>query len=203
MLYRFLVIVVGTFLKIVFRIEFIGQENVPQDRGYILVSNHRSGYDPLFLVIGMKPQVHFMAKEELMKLPLLGWLLANAGVFGVSRGTGDTGAVDTAVHYLKTGQVVGIFPEGTRAPLGTTLRPKSGVAHIARMSGAGVLPCCVSIDGRCRIGARVRVRYGQYIPNEQLGLDEGVAAGLRSATRVMWNQGVLPLLEELEGPAKQ
>ena len=71
------------------------------------------------------------------------------------------------------------------------------------MSGAGILPCAVSIDGKCRLGCRIKVSFGKFIPFEQLGLEGEGASGLRNATRVMWNQGVLPLLEELEGPANQ
>jgi len=187
--------------RLMFRISISGQENIPAEGGYILVSNHRSGYDPLFLAIGSKRQIHFMSKAELMAMPVIGWILRKAQCFGVSRGSGDTGALDTAVNYLQDGEVVGIFPEGTRAEPGTTLRPKSGVSHIAKLSGAGVLPCCVSIDGKARLGARVRVRFGKLIPYEALGLEAEGSAGLRSATRTMWQGGVLPLLEELEGPA--
>lgn len=201
-MYRFLKAIANPFLRLMFRISFEGQENVPATGGFILVSNHRSGYDPLFLAIGTGRQVHYMAKAELMKMPVVGWLLRRAECFGVERGTGDTGTIDTAVNYLQSGEVVGIFPEGTRAPVGKTLRPKSGVAHIAKTSGVGVLPCCVSIDGKCRLGCRVRVVYGKPISFQQLGLEGEGSTGLRTATRTMWNQGVLPLLETAEGPAR-
>jgi len=189
--------------RLMFHISFYGKENIPAEGGYILACNHRSGYDPLFLAIGTKRQIHFMAKEELIKMPVIGWILKKAQCFGVSRGSGDTSAVDTAVDYLKKGEVVGIFPEGTRAKPGVTLRPKSGVSHIAKMSSVGILPCAVSINGKCRLGCTVKVSYGKLIPFEQLGLEGEGAGGLRNATRVMWNQGVLPLLEELEGPINQ
>lgn len=202
-MYWFLRAVFSPLFRLMFRIRFYGQENIPTKGGFILVSNHRSGYDPLFIAIGTKLQVHYMAKEELMKAPVVGWILKKAQCFGVSRGSGDTGAVDTAVDYLKKGEVVGIFPEGTRASVGKTLRPKSGVSHIAKLSGASILPCCVSIDGKCRIGCTVKVSYGKLIPFEQLGLEEEGAGALRNATRVMWNQGVLPLLEQLEGPREE
>ena len=202
-MYWILRAIFGPLFRLMFRVEFYGQENIPADGGYILVSNHRSGFDPLLLAVGSPHHVHYMAKEELMKMPVIGWILKKAGVFGISRGTGDTSAVDTAVDYLKKGEVVGIFPEGTRAPVGKTLRPKSGVSHIAKMSGASILPCCVSIDGKCRLGCRVKIRFGKLIPFEQLGLEGEGASGLRNATRIMWNQGVLTLLEELEGPVNQ
>lgn len=200
-MYWFLRGVFSPLFRLIFRIEFFGRENLPASGGYILVSNHRSGFDPLFLAIGSKRQLHFMAKEELMKTPVIGWILKKAQCFGVSRGSGDTGALDAAVSYLKHGEIVGIFPEGTRAEPGITLRPKSGASHIARMAGVGVLPCCVSIDGKARIGARVKVCYGKPISYEELGLQAEGSAGLRSATRTMWQNGVLPLLEKLEGTA--
>ena len=202
-MYAILKAIFSPLFRLMFRIEFFGRENVPAEGGYILASNHRSGYDPLFLAVGSCRQIHFMAKQELMEVPVVGWIIRKAECFGVSRGSGDTSAVDTAVDYLKKGEVVGIFPEGTRAKPGTTLRPKSGVSHIAKMSRVGILPCAVSIDGKCRLGCKIKISYGKFIPYEELGLDGAGASGLRSATRTMWNKGVLPLLEELEGPIEK
>ncbi len=201
-MYRFLKAIFNPLLRLMFRIEFVGQQNIPAQGGFIMVSNHRSGFDPLFLAIGAPRQVFFMAKAELMKIPVVGWVMKKAGCFGVERGSGDTSVVDIAANHLQEGDVVGIFPEGTRAPVGKTLRPKSGVAHIAKISGVGVLPCCVSIDGKCRLGCRVKVVYGRPISYQQLGLEGEGSTGLRTATRTMWNQGVLPLLEAAEGPAQ-
>ena len=110
-MYRILKAIFGPLFRLLFRIQFFGRENVPAEGGYILVSNHRSGYDPLFIAVGSRRQVHFMAKEELMKIPVVGWIIRKAECFGVSRGSGDTSAVDTAVDYLKKGEVVGIFPK--------------------------------------------------------------------------------------------
>ncbi|MBR5559478.1 MAG: 1-acyl-sn-glycerol-3-phosphate acyltransferase [Oscillospiraceae bacterium] len=202
-MYWILKAIFGPLFRLMFHLEFYGQENIPEKGGYILVSNHRSGYDPLFLSVGSPKHVHYMAKQELIELPIIGWIIKKAGGFGVSRGTGDTGAVDTAVNYLKNGEIVGIFPEGTRSRTGKPLRPKSGVAHIAKMSGADILPCCVSINGKCRLGCTIKVRYGKLIPYEELGLDGEGSTGLRTATRTMWNQGVLPLLEQFEGPIEK
>jgi len=95
-----------------------GEENIPAEGGYILVSNHRSGYDPLFLAIGSKRQIHFMSKAELMAMPVIGWILRKAQCFGVSRGSGDTGALDTAVNYLQDGEVVHAYTEADHAVTG-------------------------------------------------------------------------------------
>ncbi len=194
--YRFARGLVNFFIKIMFRPQYVGRENIPQQGGYILVSNHCSGYDPLFLACGMKPQIHFMAKMELMRIPVLGFILGHAGVFGVDRGKGDTSAVDNAIQLIKNGGVVGMFPEGTRAPVHQPLRPRSGASHIAGVSEADILPCAIYFKGKMGIGRRVIISFGKLIPHEDLGMIglQGSAA-LRSATGVMWGE-VLKLREQ-------
>jgi len=194
---------VNLYMHLAFRIRYQGQENIPKSGGYLMVCNHRSAYDPLFLVTGVRPKICFMAKEELVRIPVLGPILKALGVFGVRRGKGDTSAVDAAVDLVKGGSIVGIFPEGTRAPVGTTLRPKSGAAHIAHMCHADVLPCCVSFQGKLRFRKTVTVCFGRLIPYDALGLEAEGTAGLRSATRVIWNENVLPLLQGVEGVVPQ
>ncbi len=194
--YRFARGLVNFFIRIVFRLDYIGRENIPQQGGYIVVSNHCSGYDPLFLACGMKPQIHFMAKAELLRMPVVGFILRHAGVFGVERGKGDTTAVDNAINHIKNGGVVGMFPEGTRAPTEQPLRPRSGAAHIAGASRADILPCAVYFKGKMGPGRRVVIAFGPLIPHEQLGM-EGVSgsAALRSAMGEMWG-AVMKLRED-------
>lgn len=202
--YKFARALVHAFIRVLFRIEYRGQQNIPTDRGYVLISNHRSGYDPLFLVCGMRAQVHFMCKAELIRVPVLGPLLRRAGMFPVERGTGDTSALDTSVELLTSGEVVGMFPEGTRSTTQTPLRPKSGAAHIAHMAEVGVLPCSVRFEGKLGIGRKVVVTYGHYIPYEQLEFSEGNelnARELRQATKTIWGH-VLALLERSQENTK-
>ena len=79
------------FFKLIYRMKYIGRENVPENGAYILASNHRLATDPIMLGMGLKRQVLFMAKEELFKNKFISWFLRKLGAFPVSRGKADTG----------------------------------------------------------------------------------------------------------------
>ena len=127
--------------KIAFDFKIEGTENIPQDRTVILASNHRSYADPVILTMPMKLPVSYMAKEELFKNKLFGWFIRKLGAFPVKRGAGDMSVIDDSINILKSGRNLVIFPEGTRSKDGKVLKGKTGVAMIAAMSGADVVPC--------------------------------------------------------------
>ncbi|MEM1485936.1 lysophospholipid acyltransferase family protein [Oscillospiraceae bacterium PP1C4] len=175
--------------RILFRIEVAGEQNIPQAQGYILVANHRSNFDPMFVVQKMHAQVHFMAKAELFRNKLFGRLLLAVGTFPVERGRGDTGAIDWAKNVITQGRVLGMFPEGTRSTDGTPLRPKSGAALIAMQTGADILPCAVCFGERLRFRSKVTVRYGALIKNEELGISQaGSTHEIKVASRLMMDE---------------
>jgi 1-acyl-sn-glycerol-3-phosphate acyltransferase len=143
-----------------------GLEHVPPDGPYIVVSNHTSNLDPPFVgtAIGHKIGriIHFMAKEEIRSWPLVGWLARSAGVFFVRRGQGDRAAQRIALAHLAAGEVIGIFPEGTRSRDGRLREAKLGVALLALLSGVPLLPVGIAgthriFPGRSRIPHRTRV----------------------------------------------
>ena len=90
----------------------IGRENIP-DGAVMICCNHTSDSDPLFLCYAfrLKHQIRAMAKIELIRIPVIGWLLSKAGIFGVDRGKSDIGAIKQAMKYLREGEKVLIFPE--------------------------------------------------------------------------------------------
>jgi 1-acyl-sn-glycerol-3-phosphate acyltransferase len=174
-----------------------GLEHVPRSGPYILVSNHCSNLDPLFVgwAVGYQTRrvVHFMAKAELRRWPLIGWLAKNAGVFFVRRGEADRAAQRMALQLLATGRPLALFPEGTRSRDGQLRRGRAGAALLAMRAGVPLLP--VGIAGTHRIFAsgrrlprrsRVTIRIGQpfSLPAANAeGLDRG---SLRDATaRIM------------------
>ena len=116
MFYYIARIAVYIVLMIFYKPRFEGLENVPKDKGFILVSNHISNFDPIFVAVKVKPRCYFMAKEELFRNPFVSLIIRGLGAFPVSRGKGDTAAVEKAVEYVKEGKVVAIFPKGTEAP---------------------------------------------------------------------------------------
>jgi len=128
-------------LSLISRVRIAGRENIP-DGGYIVAANHHSTADALFVALAIRRRIRFMGKSELFG-GRWGWLLNRLGGFPVQRGTWDADAFETAATVLERGRVMSIFPEGgvhaERVPA------KSGVGHIAHLTGAAVLP--VYLDG--------------------------------------------------------
>lgn len=131
----------GRFLMVVFRVRTIGIENVP-DTGAILAGNHVSHLDPVLLWCAAPRPTHFMAKIELWKTGWLGWLLEQFWAFSVNRAGADREAINTATALLVHGDLVGIFPEGTRKRDGSDEMGAAhgGVAFISSRAEVPVVP---------------------------------------------------------------
>jgi 1-acyl-sn-glycerol-3-phosphate acyltransferase len=161
-------------LRGLFRLRVRGQENVPASGGYVLACNHLSNFDPWPLGMPLWPQrwLRFMAKAELYWWPAT-YLLDAAGAFPVHRGVADVEAVETAVRLAREGNVVVMFPEGTRRRKGLVkkhdARPRSGAARIALNAGVPLVPAAVAgTDRLLRLGP-LRIAYGSPIEIEDLG----------------------------------
>ncbi|GED56229.1 1-acyl-sn-glycerol-3-phosphate acyltransferase [Brevibacillus formosus] len=132
----------------------------------ILCANHISLWDPPLLGSGIERQVHFMAKEELFKIPVLSFLITKFGAFPVKRGAGDRAAIRTTLKLLEDGKIFGIFPEGTRSKTGEPGEAMPGVAMFALKSEAAVIP--VAIIGPYRPFRSIKIVYGKPIDLTQL-----------------------------------
>ena len=117
-----------------------GWENLPKEGAYILASNHISNLDPPILGISTLRRIHFMAKVELFKNPLVGWWLKQLWAFPIQRGKADFGALKVALQLLQSGQPVLLFPEGTRRVGDELLKPQTGVGFLAVKSKVPVVP---------------------------------------------------------------
>lgn len=150
---------------VIIGMEVYGEENIPVQAPFILASNHASNFDPPLVGTAMRHHlIHFMAKEELFRNPIMGWFLRYVQTFPVHRGRIDRKAVVEAIRVLKNGGVLGIFPEGKRCMSGKLLPFHEGMAAIAVKTGVPILPTAV-------IGSRdlprkhgpVRVVFGPLI----------------------------------------
>lgn len=155
--------ILGFLARFLFRIRIEGAERVPKTGPVLLLSNHRSVCDPLFLAMGCCRKIRYMAKAELFEEHgrLARRLLFGLGAFPVKRGTGDLKSLREALALLKNGSVVGIFPQGKCAPDSELFHAMPGAAFLALRSGAAILPACIRCEGRVRPGKRVWVRFGE------------------------------------------
>ncbi|MGI5971941.1 MAG: lysophospholipid acyltransferase family protein [Oscillospiraceae bacterium] len=129
------------FFNLLFPTKCVGLENIPEGSA-LLCANHTSYLDPVMLAIAirLKNAPCFMAKAELMRVPVLGWLIKKFGAFGVKRGMSDLAAIKHADELLRAGRKVALFPQGTRVKKGRDIRAKSGAVRLAVSSGAPLIP---------------------------------------------------------------
>jgi len=150
------------------RLRTTGLENVPREGGFVIASNHVSNLDPWAVGYPLYPrQIHYMAKAELYKNPMLRWFLNKGGSFPVRRGERDSEAFKTAVRLAREGGVVAMFPEGTRRTKGLRKKhraaPHSGAARIALAAEVPLVPAAVVGTDQLRRLPSVRVSYGAPI----------------------------------------
>lgn len=139
-------------LLIGLRIEGIG--NVPPDTGVLVVSNHLHNADPVLMAIAFPRPLHFMAKEELLRIPVLGWLLGKFGNFPVARGKSDRKAIRRAINTLEHDIAVGMFPEGTRSKSMALSRAHAGAGLVALQGNRPILPLAITGSERLPLNGK-------------------------------------------------
>lgn len=160
-MYQFTKNLVWTTLKPIYRFDIKGLEHFPKTGGVLVCSNHINALDPPVVGITAPRPVHFMAKEELFNLPILKPLLPKLNAFPVKRGLSDREALRKALSLLKSGDVMGLFPEGTRSKDGKLGKGFSGAGFFALKGEADVVPC--AIVGPYKPFKRLKVVYGKPI----------------------------------------
>jgi 1-acyl-sn-glycerol-3-phosphate acyltransferase len=139
-----------------------GDHRVPKTGAVLYVSNHASYLDPVAIGVASPRRVVFMAKAELFKNRLLGWLLDGVDTFPVRRGEADRAAFKNTLDMLADNRAVCIFPEGTRSPDGTLQHPEAGAAVFALKTGCPVVP--VYVEGSYQVmGPRRGLHRGRII----------------------------------------
>jgi len=129
--------------KFLFKGHLIGRENIPHKESFIMVSNHGSLLDPPFLGHAIGRNISFMAKAELFKIPLLGFVIKACGAYPVKRGIADKNTIKTACNKLSNNNCIGIFIDGTRQKNGRVNKPKQGAALLAFKNQKLLLPVAI------------------------------------------------------------
>lgn len=166
-----------------FRWRVIGAEHIPKEGPVILCSNHISNWDPPLLGSGIERQVHFMAKEELFRIPIVSFLITKWEAVPVKRGAGDRGAIRATLKLLEEGKIFGIFPEGKRSKTGKLGPGLTGVAMFAVKSEAAVIP--VAIIGPYRLFRPVTIIYGKPIDLSAQREGKGNSETLKETTELI------------------
>ena len=166
--FRFFKGLLGIFFLIFFRSLIVGREKIPKDGGVILAGNHRHIFDPCMPILSTKRPVHYMAKKELFNSPI-GWFFKVVGCIPVDRGHDNTDSKEAALEVLREGEVLGIFPEGTRNKSLNGLLPfKYGAVSMSNKSGALIVP--FAITGKYRLfNNKLTVRFGEgFVASDDL-----------------------------------
>lgn len=157
-----------------FRFRAYGFENLPPG-GALLLVNHQSFLDPLFVGVGLRRPISYLARDTLFRVPVVGWILRNTYVMPISRESAGTESLRESIRRLEHGFLVGIFPEGTRSRTGELGEFKPGFLVLLRRAGVPVIP--VAVAGAYEAfprGAiiprpkRARVVYGPPLDRERL-----------------------------------
>ncbi len=130
------------YFNLFYNIDVQGLNNIPKDGGYILVSNHIHWMDPILYVCENRRMVYAIAKEELFSTKLKAFIMRRLGLIEVKRNPKDnnTESINEAVQKLKEGQLLLIYPEGTRFGLKKGIKPKKGVALMAMEAKVPIIP---------------------------------------------------------------
>ena len=171
-LFLFLVCKIGYMirLKLVYRIEINGLENVPKDNNYIVCPNHLSTLDPPLMVAVMPRSVAFMAKKELFDIPFLRWWIDWLGAFAVNRESLGPSTIKTVQQIKDSNWVLGMFPQGTRGVPGEIKGVTKGFAGLAKLTKCNILP--VGLIGtnevkRLPFTGKIIVNIGEIIPYDK------------------------------------
>ncbi len=135
------------YFKLILRWKVIGKEYGPDNGSLVIMANHVSFFDPPVVGSILSRPVHFMAKEELFRIPVLSWVIKNVGAFPVKRGRPDRAALKKSYKILKSNEVLGIFPEGTRHKPGNLGKARSGAVIIPIKMKTPILPVGIKYKG--------------------------------------------------------
>ncbi len=119
-----------------------GMKNVPNTGALMICANHTDFMDPVIIAaaFGYKRRIYFMAKTELLSLPVVGAIFRSAGVYPVQRDQTDITAVKTSLKHLREGQAIMLFPEGTRVTKDESVEVKAGAVRMSLKTKSAILP---------------------------------------------------------------
>ncbi|MBP5780112.1 MAG: 1-acyl-sn-glycerol-3-phosphate acyltransferase [Clostridia bacterium] len=191
----FLRIICRIIFKIFVPVTVLNKEKMPSEGACVVAPNHETMMDMFMIGYKIKRKIKWMAKQELFKFKPFGWLIKKCGAYPVKRDNHDVGGANHTVNLLKSGEAVGIFPQGTRSKgRGLALVPKPGFIRLALDTDAKIVP--IAIWGKIRIFGRVYVKFGD--PVDPAALLEGALPSDKEAVKnaaVRYMENVYAMME--------
>lgn len=170
-MYGFLRCVVSFLLRVIYRVEVNGIENIPEG-SFIISANHTHIFDPIVILTLTKRQINFVAKKEIFKYKLSNWIFTKLGVIPIDRKNNDLVAIKKAFRVLKSGGILGIFPEGTRVKSIDVNNMKKGVALIAIKNNVNIVPIHIQssykLFTKLIITVKKEIEISGYVNMEEL-----------------------------------
>lgn len=162
--YRIIYAIAAPIIHLLFPCRTVGLEDFPEE-GALLCANHASGWDPILIALNLPKDARLtvMAKDQLFRIPLLGFFLKKLGIFPVKRGGNDLTAMKTAMKVLSGGNRLLVFPEGTRVDGQGDAEAKGGVTMMAVRTGVPMVP--VYCGGKHKFLRKTTIVFGEpYVP---------------------------------------
>ena len=166
-------LVPNTLMPIFYKIEYIGRENIPKDRNFIVAPNHISYFDPFIAGEAVRQTIAFMGKKELFQNPILAFLLDGLACFAVNREKLEVSTIKTALNIFKTDRWrLGIFPQGGIRRNRRIEKINKGFAVIAKQMKTDILPIGITgceeynwipFKGKVRVVIGEPISYNQEI----------------------------------------
>ena len=178
--------------KIAFRMEITGEENktkAGENGGFIICANHVNFLDAVAVVVFSKEKIRFIGKYDLAKVGIIRWLEHLFDVIPIKRNTQDLEAMKRCLKALKNGEILGIFPEGTRKGMAKNQKVKNGAAFMAIRSGVPVVP--VGISGDFKPFGKVKIKYGEPIDMSKYKIKGQEKEGQELATKEIMDKIVM------------
>jgi 1-acyl-sn-glycerol-3-phosphate acyltransferase len=167
--------VVRTYISIVYHARYSGCRNVPREGAALMVSNHQSHLDPPLIGAGCPRQMSYLARRTLFRFAPFGWLLESVGGIPIDREGSALGGIRAALQALQRGEVVLVFPEGTRTRDGEIGEFKPGLALVARRAKVPIIPAAIEgayqawpRDAALPLPGTIHVHYGEPLSVEEI-----------------------------------
>lgn len=177
------------FYKFIYRIKKVNEKNIPKEGAYIICANHVNMLDALAVVCGCKRKVRFICKASMFKVKALGWALKLSDTIPINRDKNDIESMKRSIKALKNGEVLGVFPEGTRKGMEKNVKAKSGAAFFSLKTGTPVIP--LGIQGSFKPFTKVKLVFGEPLDFSEYYGKEKDKEALEKVTDIIMNNIIM------------